>query len=94
MVVDLATSWFARFFGVWRCGIPTRGRALWLYPCCSVHTFGLPSAIDIIYFDKQMRPVKYVQGLKPWRVSVCLRACSVLELPAGTLQRARRSCIQ
>ena len=60
---------------------------LWILPCEAIHTFGMKLAIDAVFLDRRFR----VRGLRahmpPWRVAFCLRAHSVLELPAGTIAR-------
>jgi hypothetical protein len=59
------------------------GEGLWIVPCESVHTFFMKFPIDIIYLDRK-RKVRKVRGAVPaWRLSMCLSAHSVLELPAG-----------
>lgn len=62
------------------------GTALWIVPCESVHTFGMQFALDLVYLDKQNRIVKIRRNVPPWRMSLCLRAHSVLEFPAGALR--------
>ena len=59
------------------------GQGLWIVPCEAIHMFFMRFAIDVVYLDKRKRVVKIVPALKPWRLSACLRAHSVLELPAG-----------
>jgi len=61
------------------------GDGLWIVPCESVHTFFMKFPIDLIYLDKRRKVRKVKHALRPWRMSVCLPAHSVLELPAGTL---------
>ncbi len=61
------------------------GDGLWIVPCESVHTFFMRFAIDLLYLDKAKRVRKIRHSVAPWRVSACLKAHSVLELPAGTL---------
>jgi uncharacterized membrane protein (UPF0127 family) len=65
------------------------GEGLWILPCEGVHTFGMRFAIDIIYLDRHRRVRKVVRNVRPWRISVCLSAHSVLELPAGAAERDR-----
>jgi uncharacterized membrane protein (UPF0127 family) len=46
-------------------------------------------ALDVIYLDQAGFVVDLSTGLKPWRFGrVHLRAASVLELPAGVVQRS------
>jgi hypothetical protein len=63
------------------------GEGLWIAPCEAVHTWGMKFAIDVVYLDRRRRVLKVRPSLPPWRISGCLRAHSVLELPAGTAQR-------
>ena len=59
------------------------GEGLWITPCESVHTFFMKFAIDLVYLDRKKRVRKVRYAVPPWRVSGCLAAHSVLELPAG-----------
>ena len=63
------------------------GQGLWIVPCEAIHMFFMRFAIDAVYLDKKKRVVKVVSELKPWRLSGCMRAHSVLELPAGVAQK-------
>jgi uncharacterized protein len=63
------------------------GDGLWIVPCESVHTFFMKFPIDLIYLDKQRKVRKVRHAVGPWRLSACLPAHSVLELPAGTAKR-------
>jgi hypothetical protein len=59
------------------------GEGLWIVPCESVHTFFMKFPIDLVYLDKQLKVLKVRSAVPAWRLSLCLRAHSVLELPAG-----------
>jgi hypothetical protein len=61
------------------------GEGLWIAPCESVHTFFMRFAIDLVYLDRNHQARKVRSGVGPWRMSACLSAHSVLELPAGTI---------
>lgn len=62
------------------------GEGLWIVPCESVHTFFMRFPIDLVYLDKKHRIRKVRSAVGAWRLSVCLTAHSVLELPAGTIR--------
>jgi uncharacterized membrane protein (UPF0127 family) len=62
------------------------GEGLWIVPCESVHTFFMQFAIDLVYLDRNYRIRKTRSAVPPWRLSVCLSAHSILELPAGTIR--------
>jgi hypothetical protein len=65
------------------------GEGLWIIPCESVHTFFMQFPIDLIYLDRQNRIKKVRGSVPPWRLSACLSAHSILELPAGTIHDTR-----
>jgi hypothetical protein len=61
------------------------GEGLWIRPCEAVHTFGMQFPIDLVYLDRKLQVKKVRSGVRPWRLSVCLTAHSVLELASGTI---------
>lgn len=65
------------------------GEGLWIVPCESVHTFFMRFPIDLVYLDRQHRVRKVRSAVGPWRISACLSAHSVLELPAGVVAASR-----
>ena len=64
------------------------GEGLWIVPCESVHTFFMRFAIDLLYLGRDLQVKKVRHAVGPWRLSACLSAHSLIELPAGTLQRS------
>ncbi len=62
------------------------GDGLWIVPCESVHTFFMKFPIDLVYLDTKRKVRKVRHRVPAWRMSACLFAHSVLELPAGTLE--------
>ena len=65
------------------------GEGLWIRPCEAVHTFWMLFPIDLVYLDRKNRIRKLVSAVPPWRLSACLRAHSVIELPSGTIRETR-----
>ena len=59
------------------------GEGLWIVPCEAVHTFGMKFAIDVVYLSRKKQILKIRKNMPVRRISLCLRAHSVLELPAG-----------
>lgn len=64
-----------------------KGEGLWIIPCEAVHTFFMKFPLDLIYIDRKHRIRKVVRNVAPWRVSVCLSAHSIIELPAGIIDK-------
>ena len=62
---------------------------MWIVPCESVHTFFMKFAIDLVYLDRRRKVRKVRHAVPPWRMSGCLFAHSVLELPAGTARESQ-----
>lgn len=62
------------------------GEGLWILPCEAVHTFGMQFPIDLVYLDRRARVVKTRSHVRPGRLSACLTAHSVVELPSGTVE--------
>ena len=59
------------------------GQGLWIVPCEAVHTFGMNFPIDVIFVNRKRVVVKIREHMPKRRISMCLKAHGVLELPAG-----------
>jgi uncharacterized membrane protein (UPF0127 family) len=84
---DLADTSEKRRTGLLKHTELSPGDGLWIVPCESVHSFFMKFTIDVLYLDRARKVRGMRQEMKPWRVSACLPAHSVLELPAGTIER-------
>jgi uncharacterized membrane protein (UPF0127 family) len=56
---------------------------LWIPRCPAVHTFGMRFGLDLIWLGKGDALVRVDRAIPPRRMRVCVRARSVLEVPAG-----------
>jgi len=83
-VIGVADSSAARRTGLLKHRGLERGQGLWILPCQSIHTFFMKFAIDLVYLDRRKRVRKVRHAVPAWRISGCLTAHSVLELPVGT----------
>ena len=79
--VRLAVTRRARLRGL--IGRREAASPLLLAPARSIHTCGMRFAIDVVFLDADLRVVKVVRGLRPWRIASARRARAVLELEAG-----------
>jgi uncharacterized membrane protein (UPF0127 family) len=84
--VDVADTSAKRRTGLLKHTGLAPGEGLWIVPCESVHTFFMKFAIDLIYLDRDRKVRKVRSAVPPWRLSACLPAHSVIELPAGTAE--------
>jgi hypothetical protein len=62
------------------------GQGLWIAPSEGVHTFGMKFPIDVLFLNRQKKILKIRPNMVRSRISLSLRAHSVLELPAGTVE--------
>jgi uncharacterized protein len=84
---DVADTSAARNTGLLKHERLEPGAGLLIVPCQSVHTFFMKFPIDLVYIDKKRKVRKVRHAVPAWRMSACWTARSVLELPAGTVQR-------
>jgi len=58
-------------------------KGLIFYHTNSIHTCFMRFPLDIVFLDKNSRVVKIKRRLKPWRVTICLKAFTAIEFPSG-----------
>lgn len=56
---------------------------LLLEPCRSIHTVTMRFALDLVWLDRDGRPVRIDEDVPPRRLRTCMRARSVVETAAG-----------
>jgi hypothetical protein len=49
----------------------------------SIHMFFMRFAIDAVFCDRELRVIKVVRDLRPWRAAAARGAKVVIELPVG-----------
>jgi len=67
------------------------GEGLFIVPCEGVHTFGMKFPIDVIFLSKKRVVLKIRPDMPKRRISFCLRAHAVLELPSGMAAKTNTS---
>jgi DNA-binding CsgD family transcriptional regulator/uncharacterized membrane protein (UPF0127 family) len=88
-LAEVADTHFARARGLLGWKDLAMGKGLWVKPCKAIHTYFLKFPIDVAYLASDGTVVKTCSHLHPFRFSVGgRRAHSVLELPAGFLERS------
>lgn len=85
--VEVADTSAKRRTGLLKHASLPSGTGLWIAPCEAVHTFGMKFAIDVVFLSKKRRVLKIRPEMRRGRISLCLRAYSVLELPAGVVEQ-------
>lgn len=88
--VRLADSVWSRFWGLMgRKALPADAGLL-LRPSSSIHTAFMRFPIDVIFLDRDLRVVKVVPEMKPFRAAIAFGgAHSALELNAGVAASAQ-----
>lgn len=83
-----ACTVLARAKGLLGSGTLLPGEGLWLLPCRGIHSLGMTYEFDALFLDRDGRVVGAYRRFPRNRISrMHRRARSVLELPAGTLER-------
>ncbi len=61
--------------------------------CNSIHTCFMSMPLDVIFVGRDLKILKTVKNLMPWRLFVCCKkAYYVIELPPGAIERTRSAC--
>lgn len=85
--IDIADTSAKRRTGLLKHERLAPGEGLWIVPCESVHTCFMKFPIDLVYLGKDRKVRKVRSAVKPWRLSACWSAHSILELPAGAAEK-------
>jgi uncharacterized membrane protein (UPF0127 family) len=84
---DIADSSKKRRIGLLKHSSLEPGEGLWIAPCEGVHTFGMKFPIDVVFLNRKRKILKIRPNMVRGRIAFSLLAHSVLELPAGTLEK-------
>jgi uncharacterized protein len=79
----LATSFWTRFRGLMGRASLAPDEGMLFRPAGSIHMFFMRFPIDAVFCDRDLRVVKVVRGLRPWRTAGARGAKVVLELADG-----------
>ena len=82
----LAHSFFERIWNLSGSSSLKEGEGFLIPFCHGIHTFGIDYPIDVLYLNGDGDVIGMDEGLGPNSIGkFCLRACLVLELPAGMI---------
>jgi len=86
--VERASSMLGRMRGLLGRSELPQGDALLIAPCASIHTLFMRFRIDVVFLSRELRVVRAISGLHPWRATRFHRgAAMAVELPEGTVAR-------
>jgi uncharacterized membrane protein (UPF0127 family) len=80
---ELADTSAKRRTGLLKRSTLERGEGLLIVPCEGIHSFGMKFPFDALFLSGSRKVLKVRASMPRGRISLCLRAHSVLELPAG-----------
>ncbi|PIK14114.1 DUF192 domain-containing protein [Halobacteriovorax sp. JY17] len=84
--LKIADDFFSRLIGLMFKKKMIGFDGLLIKQCNSIHTFFMRYALDIVFLNKEMKVVKVIENIKPWRMTLMyLKSSQVLELKSGTL---------
>jgi uncharacterized protein len=63
------------------------GEGILLRPASSIHMWFMRFPIDAVFVDRDLRVVRIVPDLRPWRLAGARGAHAVIELAAGECER-------
>lgn len=91
--IEIADTFWRRFWGLMGRKSIAPAHALLLYPCSSVHMCFMRFSIDVAFVKRQeggegWRVVKVERGLRPWfGIGICTEADAALEMGTGEAER-------
>lgn len=82
-------TWLARNLGLIGQRALERGAGMWFDRCWGIHTVGVRFPLDVLFLAGDLRVVGFERAVRPGRLAVVNgRSTHVIEMPAGTLDRA------
>jgi len=84
----LADTVFKRMIGLLNRSRFEPGEGLLLDKCYGIHTIGMRFPIDVLLLDQDLRVIRAVKAIPPFRTCVVRKSVYVLELPAGSIERS------
>lgn len=80
---ELAESFWTKLRGLMgRASLPA-DEGMLFRPAGSIHMFFMRFPIDVVFCDEELRVIKVVRGLEPWRLAAARGAKVTIELAAG-----------
>ena len=79
---QMADTFLRRLVGLMFKKSISSGYALIFRNATSIHTFFMRFPIDIVFLDKDNQIIRICEALKPWRMVLCSRSKTTIELPA------------
>lgn len=86
--IKVAENFFSRTVGLISKKSLDEGEGLIINPCCSIHTFFMRFAIDVLFIGENNKIIALYENVKPWRIlPIHPGSYYVVELPAYTISK-------
>ncbi len=85
--VEVAKSFFLRMRGLLGRDELLAGEGMLLWPCQSIHCFGMHFPIDVVFMDNLCRVTSLRENMYPFATASDRKARIVLELCAGEIKK-------
>lgn len=66
--IKVADNFFTRSIGLLSKKSVLEGEGLIIKPCCSIHTFFMRFAIDVIFVNKKNEIIALYENVRPWKI--------------------------
>jgi len=86
---SFANSVLKRMVGLLNRKALATGEGLLIDRCYGIHTVGMRFPIDVVFLNQDLRVLRAVGALRPWRACAVRKAVYVLELPTGSIEQSR-----
>ena len=80
---EVADSFWTKFRGLMGRALLPADEGMLFRHAGSIHMFFMRFPIDVVFCDGDLRVVKVVRGLKPWRMAAARGATVTIELATG-----------
>lgn len=85
--VKVAENFFTRSIGLLSRKSISDNEALIIKPCCSIHTFFMKFAIDVLFIGATGEIMELYENVEPWRIlPIHLKSHYVIEICAGQIR--------
>ena len=85
--IEVAAKFILRLRGLLGRKTLSPGEGMLLWPCHSIHCFGMRFSIDVVFLDHQYRVTNIKNNLTPLSMASDKQAKGVLELVAGEIKK-------
>ena len=83
--LEVANTFMSRFLGLMGRKNLASDKAMFIKPCNSIHTFFMRFDMTAVFVDRDMRVIKIVPDMKPWKMAFAPKAYAVFEISSENI---------